>query len=218
MKVTFEYNKEKDIWCILNRGRSGSTNYSQFATKVYQKLIQEYGESPTEETTALFVQKYLSDERISLEESVAKYQKDWDTIADKYHKIAQQVFGVTLVNDITGYLTINNRCPYNIQGNYFFVTVPTLSSRRTTMHELWHFYTWQRFGADAEEKLGKQKYHDVKEAFTVLINVECKDLLPYGVTDNGYPQHKELREKILELWQNERDIDKLWECAAAYVN
>ncbi|HMP67454.1 MAG TPA: hypothetical protein PKA60_01770 [Candidatus Paceibacterota bacterium] len=211
MKVTFEYNKEKDIWCILNRGKSSSNNNSPFATKVYEKLIQEYGDSPTEEVVARFVQKYLLEEGINLEKSVAKYQNDWDTIADKYHKIAQQVFEATLTHNITGYLTINNRCPYNIQDNYFFVTVPTLSSQRTTMHELWHFYTWQKFGAEEQNKLGKEKYNDLKESLTVLLNAECRHLLPNGVEDKGYPQHQVLRNKILELWEKNQDIKYVWD-------
>lgn len=44
----------------------------------------------------------------------------------------------------------------------------------------------------------------------MLLNAECKDLLPEGVQDNGYPQHKELRERILKLWSQEKDMDLLW--------
>ena len=78
------------------------------------------------------------------------------------------------------------------------------------MHELWHFYTWQRFGSDYETRLGKQKYNDIKEALTVLLNIECADLFPEGMTDNGYPQHKELREKIVGIWKDTKDIEKVW--------
>ena len=57
-------------------------------------------------------------------------------------------------------------------------------------YNLWHFYTWYGLGADQEQKLGKQKYNDLKEALTVLLNVECKDLMPEGVSDGGYPSTK----------------------------
>ncbi len=214
MKVIFKYNLQKDVWCLLNKGKS--SNNSQQATKVYQQLVNEYGENPTEESATFFVQKYLSNNAIDVEECASKYQKDWDITADDYHKRAEQVFGVTLPTDVTGYLTVNNRCPYNIAENWFFVAVPTASARKTTMHELWHFYTWQKFGADWEEKLGKQKYNDIKESLTVLLNVECRDLLPEGVTDNGYPQHKELREKILKTWSEIKNMEKLWNTAAEY--
>ena len=78
------------------------------------------------------------------------------------------------------------------------------------MHELWHFYTWYGLGADQEEKLGKQKYNDLKESLTVLLNVECEDLLPSGVIDTGYSQHQETREKILVYWKKNRNIKNLW--------
>ena len=67
------------------------------------------------------------------------------------------------------------------------------------MHELWHFYIWYKFGAEWTEKLGNQKYEDLKEALTVLLNAECNDLFPYGKEDAGYAQHKELREEIKKL-------------------
>lgn len=79
------------------------------------------------------------------------------------------------------------------------------------MHELWHFYTWYGLGVDQEEKLGKQKYNDLKEALTVLLNVECNDLLPEGMLDTGYSQHQEIRRTILEFWEKDKDIKKLWD-------
>lgn len=123
---------------------------------------------------------------------------------------AERVFGKTLSQDVTAYLTVNTRCPYNIENNYFFVSMLNASARKTIMHELWHFYTWQRFGSDYEVRFGKQKYNDIKEALTVLLNIKCADLLPEGVIDTGYPQHKELREKIVAIWKDTKDIEKVW--------
>ncbi|MEY2640919.1 MAG: hypothetical protein RL150_312 [Candidatus Parcubacteria bacterium] len=77
------------------------------------------------------------------------------------------------------------------------------------MHKLWHFYTWYAFGSTQEERLGKQKYNDLKEALTALLNVECRDLLPEGVADTGYPQHQELRQQILAYWETDKDTRNL---------
>jgi len=208
MKVAFEYDKEKDVWCLLNRGKS--SNNSQLPTKVYERLVTSCGENPTPEATATFIDEYIADNGIDVQQYITKYQEDWDTVADEYQKRAEAIFGVFLPNDVKGYLTVNNRCPYSIDKDYFFVSMPTSSARRTTMHELWHFYTWYGLGTTQEEKLGKQKYNDLKEALTVLLNVECRDLMPEGMHDDGYPQHKELREKILQFWAQDRDINKLW--------
>lgn len=214
MKVVFEYSCEKDIWCLLNYGKT-STNSSS-STKVYEFLVKEYGNIPTDENTFVFIDNYLTTHNVEIDVYKTKYQSDWDSIADKYRKVVEDVFKVNISDTITAYLTINTRSPYSVENNLFFVKVPSESVRKTVMHELWHFYTWHKFGITWEEKIGKGKYNEIKEALTVLLNVECKDSLPKGVFDMGYPQHQELRARILELWSKERDIEKLWRELATY--
>ena len=209
MKLNFKYDKEKDIWCLLNFGKK-STN-SGLTTKVYDKLTTMHGENPSLENTSNFIEKYIAENHINIQKSITEYEKDWSDIEDRFNKIAEEVFGVSLQKDVTVYLTINNRCPYDLDNNSFFVSVSNQSSTRktTTMHELWHFYTWHAFGVTEEEKIGKQRYNDIKEALTVLLNIECKDLLPEGVEDKGYPQHAELREEIRDLWLKYRDLKQI---------
>jgi hypothetical protein len=209
MKVLFQYEKEKDIWCLLNKGKS--SNNSSLPTMEYDQLVSEYGESPTLENTSLFIEKYISDRGINVEESAEKFQQDWNGIVEEYSRRAESVFGILLPHDITAFLTINSRCPYSIEDNYFYVSMSRPSVRRTIMHELWHFYTWYSLGAEQEEKLGKERYNVLKESLTVLLNIECADLMPEGVYDGGYPQHQELREKIVQFWAKYRNMDKLWE-------
>lgn len=121
MKVIFEYNVEKDIWCLLNKGKS--SNNSQSPTKVYERLVAEYGDNPTHDDAAAFIEKYALDEHIDFQQYAAKYQNEWDAIADEYHKRAEAIFAVSLPNDVRGYLTVNNRCPYSIEDGIFFVSV-----------------------------------------------------------------------------------------------
>jgi hypothetical protein len=210
-KVDFIYNREKDIWCLLNKGKS--SNNSQTATKVYEELVSTCGENPNTVETSTFIDKYIKEKQIEVGTLSEEFEKDWNTVAKEYYKRAEDIFGVFLPEKVTAYLTINTRCPYSIENKYFFVSVSNVSARRTIMHELWHFYTWEKFGTDIEEKLGKQKYNDIKEALTVLLNVECADLLPEGVTDSGYPQHQEMRSKITEVWKETKDIEKVWAMA-----
>lgn len=210
MKTKFQYQKEKDIWCLLNKGKS--SNHSKNSTKQYDQLLEKYGENPTPEIVEEFIESYVLEKNISIEKYTNLYQNDWDKVSEEYHRRAQEIFGIKLPSDVMAYLTINSRCPYSIEENYFFVTVPTYDyiARKTTMHELWHFYTWYRFGVDQVEKLGVKKYEDLKEALTVLLNAEYKDLLPENVIDAGYPQHTDLRDKILDYWKKDRNITNLW--------
>ncbi len=208
MEVIFDYSKDKDVWCLLNKGKSSNNNPNP--TKVYELLTAKCGESPAEENTSSFIDTYLAENAVSIEAYIAKYTKEWSLVSDEYHKRAEAVFGSVLPQDVTAYLTINNRNPYSISDNLFYVTVPRDTVRKTVMHELWHFYTWYGLGTDQEEILGKQKYNDLKEALTVLLNVECADLLPEGISDEGYPQHQELRKSILDMWGTEKDIKVIW--------
>jgi len=207
MKINFKYNKEKDIWCLLNYGR-GSSNSNQ-STKVYEKIIADIGNAVDERSVAAFIDRYLTENSISVENYREEYQNDWDSVSNLFSRKSEKIFGVGLKDDIDAYLSINNRCPLNILENYFFVSVPTVSARKTVMHELWHFYTWYKFGVEWQDKLGKEKYNDIKESLTVLLNVEFKDLLK-DVEDKGYSQHQELRKQILYIWQKEKNIEKLW--------
>ena len=208
MKILFEYNQEKDVWCLINYGKTSMN--SPIPTKMYQELISRCGEHSTNEQAVSFIDEYKNSNNLNEKDYVKRYTEDWLLIDEKYKEIAERVFGKSLHNDVIAYLTINNRCPYSIEDNMFFVQMPAYSARKTSMHELWHFYTWQVFGKEWEDKLGKQKYNEIKEALTVLLNVECKHLLPVRITDNGYPQHKELRKRILSLWEEEKDMQKLW--------
>lgn len=209
MKIKFIYDKEKDIECLLDFGKS--SHNSPFPTKEYEELVSKFGENPDKKSTSLFIEEYIKKNNYNIPEYVSKHQKDFDEISEEFQKIAEKVFGVSLKDDVTAYLTINGRLPYNIKNNYFFVHVREKTQRHLAMHELWHFYTWHKYGKSWVEKMGFQKYNDIKESLTVLLNVLCKDLFPEGVKDIGYPQHQELRTKILELWEEKSDIEYVWD-------
>ena len=209
MKVKFKYDREKDIQCLLSVGKGGHN--SPFPTQEYKLLVSKVGESPNEEKTSLFIDEYLKENYFDVNEYIKKYQSDFDKISEEFQKRAEKIFGVFLVNDISIYLTVNRRLPYNLEENYFFACIGKETQRHMVMHELWHFYTWYKYGKDWLDKLGFEKYNDIKESLTVLLNIVYKDLLPTGLKDEGYPQHKELREKILKLWKEKQDINYIWE-------
>jgi len=214
--VSFTYDRDKDVWCLLNKGKS--SNNSQTATKTYGDLVSRCGENPTAEQTSTFIDEYIKDKGINIPGLCEKFEQDWLPIEKEYHRRAERVFGATLKDDVTAYITVNNRCPYNIKDNYFFVSAFNAFARRTVAHELWHFYTWKRFGADVEERLGKQKYNDIKESLTVLLNSECADLFPEGVNDVGYPQHQDLRKKVVQTWNKTKDIEDVWGACEEYYD
>jgi hypothetical protein len=208
MEVEYKYDRSRDIRCLLTKGK-GSYN-SSHATKAYEQLVAFKGEEPTENDTDEFIEKYLLDNSIDTETWSQKYQKEWSEVSTEYQKRAEAIFGVTLPANVTGFLTINERCPYMIKDNFFYISVPTASANRIALHELWHFYTWYGLGEKEQDRLGKEKYNEFKESLTVLLNIECADLLGEGVVDAGYPQHQEIRSEITDFWMKSKDIKALW--------
>jgi hypothetical protein len=209
MKLSFTYALDRDVWCLLHYGKTSMNSDSK--TKVYEELVAEYNENPTKEDVEKFVAKYLNRYNTKPEETAQRFNDEWLKIEKEYHARAENIFGTRLTFDVTCYLTVNTRCPYSIPENMFYCSMYSTTPVRTAMHELWHFYTWQKYGKEVEDKLGRQVYNDVKESLTVLLNVVYKDLLPEGVVDYGYLQHQEKRKKILLLWNEGKTINEIWE-------
>jgi len=203
MNLSFEYNKEKDIWCLLEKGKS-SINSAQ-PTKTYEKLIAFTGENPDEVKTSEFIDIYLKENNLDILNFIENTEKDFKKISSEFIKRAEDIFGLNLEKEIKVFVTINERCPYNTKENWFFISVSKENPVSTIMHELWHFYTWEKFGEEYLNKIGGEKYNVIKESLTVILNLEFSDLLPEK--DFGYPNHQELRKKISLLWQESKNMD-----------
>ena len=145
-----------------------------------------------------------------VQSQITAREEKWKIAEPIFIERVEKIFGISYPAPITTvYLTHNERCTYNIQENYFFVKIGSEFSNNTIMHELLHFYTRHAFGKKLlDEGLSKLAYNDAKESLTELLNLEFPDLLN-GKSDNGYPQHKEMREKVRALWLKQKDISFL---------
>ena len=95
----------------------------------------------------------------------------------------------------------------------FFSPIP--HSLRTIGHEIMHFQFYKYFFNKIEKEIGKEKTEDLKEALTVLLNLEFRNL--WLVEDKGYPKHKKLREFIEKEWKKEPDFKILLEKCVEYL-
>lgn len=117
------------------------------------------------------------------------------------------------VDEITCYLTSTWRCPYNPDDRHFLYCPLSDKKRKnvevsanTLMHELLHMmlhYYYESIIRD--KKFTNSEFHDIKEAQTVILNVECKSLL--SQKDNGYASHAVLREKLLEERKKNKNFE-----------
>lgn len=209
MNILFKYNLEKDVENFVKSTKSVN---SKEPTKLFLLFLGEFN-NPTivnEIDVKSFVKNYINKNNINIIEKTNELQNRWNVIEAESIVRLEKIFRIKYpAEEVTAYLTTNERCTYNTKENYFFVNLNNPQSNRTVIHELFHFYTWYAIHGELTNKgVTALQYNDIKESLTELLNVEFKDLLD-GAVDKGYSQHQEMRAKIRKLWEIEKDINKL---------
>lgn len=135
--------------------------------------------------------------------------KYWRTIEKEFFKRMDKLMKNKFNQNIKAYLTTLGICPYNPGEPSFMFTVFSTPFHflRICGHEIMHLYFHKFYWNRVEKEIGNKKTEDLKEALTVLLNHEFRDL--WFVDDEGYDKHKELREFIEKTWKKNKDFDKL---------
>lgn len=211
-KVIFKFNKEKNIYNIWETCNKDSSWYDH-KKNVHPIFLEMCGGKEFNEC-----KKELEDYMEKMHNSgminifAESMQKAWDKINDEFfirlEKITKRKFRFENVNV---YITTVMRCPYDYNEPSFMISFfrDLLSALCVCGHELIHIQFHNTYWNDVEKEIGKEKTADLKEALTVLLNLEFKDL--WFVEDRGYDTHKELRDFIFEEWRKEKDFERLLE-------
>jgi hypothetical protein len=197
MKIIFKYDINKDVENIIKTSKAKNDSS---LTQTQLKYVERYGDRFEPEKVKEFI--HLISDGAKTNNTLLSIQKGWLGIEKRFVEKTEQLFNITYpYPEVTAYLSHNERCGYNIDENYFFVNVNSKFPTKTIMHELLHFYTWHAFG-----DIG----NDLKESLTELLNIEFKEVMGDAV-DNGYPQHREMRKKVGQIWSETRDLKKIIE-------
>ncbi len=213
-KVIFKFDKEKDlktIWETCNKKSSYGYDWKKDVTKNILKICEgkKYEGCKAELKK---VMNYIHENQIT--NVIAKaFNESWETISKKYFDRLKKVLGESFYFKVVNvYLTTSRRCPYDPDSRppsfyvNFFGGIP--NTLVTSGHELMHIqFHNSKYWKICEKQLGKEKTHDLKEALTILLNLEFRDLLINE--DKGYPDHVELRKFIREQWKKEKNFDIL---------
>jgi len=150
---------------------------------------------------------------------IESFQKAWNKINDEYFKRLKKIMKHQFkFKQVNAYVTTVTRCPYNSYEKpwfmfSFFRDIP--NALKTCGHELMHIHFHNTYWPEIEKKIGKEKTSDLKEALTVLLNLEFRDL--WFVPDIGYSSHKKLREFIRKEWKKKKDFDVLLDKCVEYL-
>jgi hypothetical protein len=207
--VTFKFDKERDLWNNWDKSNKVSP-VEPFIVPVSIKKICE-GKTFEEAKPELKkdLQKIHSSYLIKLQ--IKTVEKAWGKIEKEYFHRMDRIMKHKYQKDSTAYLTTSRYSPYNAEEYWFmfgfFSSIP--HAIQTCGHELMHFYFHNFYWANVEKELGKEKTWRLKEALTVLLNLEFRDL--WFALDEGKKGHEELRKFIAEEWKKEKDFDNLIE-------
>lgn len=206
MQFIFLYDLEKDVDNYLRASRSVN---NPTPTKSQTRYIEEYGPDFDREHLRKFITGQIEKYQLDTIVEARRMSIGWERIRDQFMERSLNMFSLKDSDEVIHvYLTTDQRCSYNLEGRYFFISITRTSDNqnKTIMHELFHFWTWDVFHDHVESgAVSKADYNTVKESLTVLLNVEFADLLE-GEIDRGYPQHQEVREIIKNKWIETKNI------------
>jgi len=207
MTIHFEYDLEME-WDNFRRGLY-SKNHPGILPKLAEEMVEKKLDYKNKKVVLDFIKKKTLALKLYPENQISKIQNDWQKIELESIKRMDMLFGQSLNYNITVYLTVNNRCAYNIDQHYFFVNMFSKSTNRIILHELLHFYTYEYILPIFKQRnLNYNQFNDYKEALTFLLNTNLGYLLN-GYKDNGYKKQKDLRIYLEKTWPKYNNINIL---------
>jgi len=215
-RVIFKFNKEKDLWNHWHKS-NWKTNWVvnfQINPKI-RKICEGKKFEECKEELSVHLSKLQESNIVQIE--INSLKKYWQEIEKEFFRRMDRLMKKNFDKDIIAYLTTLGVCPYDPDEPLFmfslFYSLP--HQLQTCGHEIMHLYFHKFYWEKVESQIGKEKTADLKEALTVLLNLEFKDL--WFSNDNGYESHKELRSFIVEKWKEEKDFEVLLEKCINYL-
>ena len=217
-ELNFKIDKSRDLENIWETATSSSRWYD-FKQHVSQNIVKMC-EGKNFEECEIELDKLMSHiyKTGLLEIYIDALQKAWNLINGRYFNRMEKIFNKKFpFENVNVYLTTSGRCPYDPDEPSFmvsfFYSIP--GSLSVCGHELMHIFFHNTYWNDVAKEIGEDKTADLKEALTVLLNLEFSDL--WITPDEGYESHQELRNFIVEKWSEEKDFEKLLSKCIKYL-
>ncbi|RMD67868.1 hypothetical protein D6817_00305 [Candidatus Pacearchaeota archaeon] len=219
--VKFSFDEDKDLFNIWETANFHSP-WADFTKQLPAKVIsiakgKKFGE--VKESLKKMHRLYYSSFLLSL---TLKFVKEaWKNIEAEYFRRLREITGKKFeFAKVTAYLTFAPRCPYNPNRPdpwlMFSFQQPLHKILKTIGHELLHIHFHNTYYNTIKAHIGKEKTENLKEALTVLLNMEFRDL--WISKDHGYKPHQNLRRFILQRWESEKDFNKLINACVSRLN
>jgi len=220
--VTFVVDKELDIANYF-AGFNGykhnkEIGFEQTQNDLYEKILKSTSQEEARAEVAKSIEKYYEkgDKLISIAEDI---NKEWSKMESEFIKKLEEVHGFPFKYDsIKGVLSSASKFGYNTGNDWFATSMfrNKFGAIDTATHELMHFMFHKYYDQVCKEKgLSENQMWDVKESFTVLLNLEFDNFR--FQQDGGYTPHAKIREAIKESWLKDHDFAKALDRAIEVV-
>lgn len=218
MPLNIQYNIKKDAWNYWSSiNKSGP--YTNPLRYMYAGLIKKIKRKTQFQVLKMQKKRFSNFQKSPLLGAyINALSKAWNGIEKKYFDRLKNITKKPICSrKFKVYITTIARCPYNAEEKWFMINFfsPIPHAMRTIGHEIMHLQFHKYFWKKIEKEIGEQKTGDLKEALTVLLNLEFKDL--WFVEDEGYEKHKNLREFIAKQWQKQKDFNLLLDKCVEYL-
>lgn len=220
--VTFVVDKELDkanhLKALNSYKRNKKRGFQQQTNDNLEKLSKIESVEEIQASINRTIEKYYAKEE-KLLSLVNDINAEWAKIENEFFIKLEEIHKFPFpFTSVKGVLSSASRFGYDKQGNWFAMDMfrNKFIAIDIAMHELMHFMFHKYYDQVCEERgLTKDQMWDVKEAFTVLLNLEFDNLR--FQQDNGYAPHAKLREVIKASWEKNRDFNKALDEAIAFV-
>ncbi|MCR4277610.1 MAG: hypothetical protein NUV80_03260 [Candidatus Berkelbacteria bacterium] len=201
MRLVFRYEAEKEF---LNL-QAGNRSLNRSRPSDFSRKLKELGvDINSEVTVTAACRKIVTEEGISAEEKIRQFSDGWQAVdTDVFERLTKLFEAQNDDTEFACYLSLNERCSYNTQEDYFFLNLFSAEPNMVCIHELLHLFTHKYIKLN----ISPQLYNEYKESLTVLLNLEFGDLIERE--DKGYLQHQEVRQYIASKWDEGTSIISL---------
>ncbi len=214
--VQFHLDKQADIenWYSSINSISYGMNWSNIIPIEIYEDIQWKSEILQKEIIEKHINTIYS--KHNLKDIILSYNQRRENNNKKLREKMEIFIGKSFPIDIINvYITTINRCPYNSKKRScmycpFREWKPRLNPTNTIntiLHETLHMMVHYYYEDYIKSKwLSNNEFHDLKEAQTIILNTEYKDILPRP--DTGYNSHQSLRKKLETYRINNKNFDQ----------
>jgi len=195
------YSIEKDV-----------ENYKIVISKEYGKVNKMFKNNgfgdAIEENIKHFIERFSKNYKIDFRQKLSNIKDDWLAIENDVKERMETIFKVGLDYSLDAYLTTNDLASYSYKDGRFFVFVLADNYNYYIIHELFHFYTNEKFKIKLV-KLPEASRYIVSESMTEILNLEFLDLI--GKLELGKPGHESYRIVVSDAWKKTKDIEQVFD-------